>query len=144
MLWLVAELFDGNAGFHSVKQELNTTTPHGRSFVTQLAAFSELEREMIADRTRDAHAACRQKGRRMGQVPYGYRVGADGKTLEEVPQQMRVVLRILREREASRSYYAIAHDLNAEGFTTGRGGKWYPQSVKSILTRKYDGRQNEA
>jgi hypothetical protein len=42
-----------------------------------------------------------------------------------------VLLRmILAERRDAKSYARIARDLNAEGITTVRGGRWYPPAVQ--------------
>ncbi len=137
-LTLIGEVFDGHTGFHSVKQDLDTSTAQGRFFAGQLVLFAELEREMIAERTREAAGACIAQGKQFGALPYGYKKGEDGKTLARCEKEWPVVERIRREREEL-SYSKIAAGLNADGIPTKRGGKWYGETVRCLLTRKRNG-----
>ena len=50
----------------SLRENLDLSTPSGRFLVTVLAAFTELEREMIRDRQRAGIAAARAKGKHLG------------------------------------------------------------------------------
>lgn len=53
----------------SVTQQLNTGTSMGRLRVHVLLSFAQFEREMIAERTRDKHAAARRRGKWTGGSP---------------------------------------------------------------------------
>lgn len=85
-------------------------------------AAARFERAMIAARTRAALAVKKTRGECTGTAPYGYRVGADGKTLvpDEHEQRVLGVVRGLRERGLSfRDVVAEARRLGLVG-RTGR------------------------
>lgn len=47
-------------------QNIDTTSPQGRCFFTVMAAFAELERDMISERTKEGLEAARARGRKGG------------------------------------------------------------------------------
>ena len=51
-----------------VKQKVDTTTPLGKMLLTILAAFAQMERELISERTRAGMQAARAAGRHVGRV----------------------------------------------------------------------------
>ena len=53
-------------------QNIDTSTPHGRFFMTQLGAFAELEWAQIRERTLAGLKARAKKNLRIGLVPLGY------------------------------------------------------------------------
>ena len=98
---------------------LDTATPVGAFTLTALAAVAQLERDLIAQRTRDALDAARRNGQRLGRPV-------------EIDQDVR--LRIAREFHDGSSLSEIARTLTREGAPTARGGrKWYPSSVQAVL-----------
>lgn len=54
--------------FVSLSERLETETPAGRMIFTVLAAVSQLERELIAERVRNGLANARAKGKHIGRV----------------------------------------------------------------------------
>ncbi len=97
-----------------------------------LDAFSEYERLIIGARTKAALKAKRARGEAAGNVPFGYNLNADGRTLDANPQE-QTVLGILRElRHAGYTLRAIAAELNAQGFTTRRGSAWRHEYVARL------------
>jgi len=50
-------------------QDIDTTTPSGRLLFTVLAAVSELELDLIRERTKDGLARVRAEGKRLGRPP---------------------------------------------------------------------------
>ncbi len=59
---LLQVLEDHEVSFVSVTQRLDTSTPMGRCMLSVMTAFAQLEREVIAERTRDKILASRRKG----------------------------------------------------------------------------------
>jgi DNA invertase Pin-like site-specific DNA recombinase len=98
---------------------IDTTTPHGRLMTTVLAGVAELERDLIKTRTRDALAARKAAGVRLGRPSV-------------LPVEVRE--RVTAERAAGASLPVIAAGLTADGVPTVRGGaRWYPSTVAAVL-----------
>lgn len=97
-------------------------------------AFAEFERLRIGVRTRKALGEKRARGERTGTVPYGWRVGRDGKLARDDEEQAALALmQALRAR--GRSYRVICARLTKREIPTRGGGKWLPATVRRILER---------
>ena len=121
-----------NVQFVSVTQEINTATSSGRMMLNILMTFSQYEREVISERTRDKLRASRRKGLYTGGiVVLGYR--AEDKKLVIVPEEARLVRRIFQRYIEIQSPKVIAAELNAEGFTTKSGKPWSTAAIYRIL-----------
>ena len=71
----MAMLEKHGVGFVSTTQSFDTRTSMGRLTLNILASFSQFEREVISERTKDKIAATRRKGMWTGgAVPLGYRI----------------------------------------------------------------------
>jgi DNA invertase Pin-like site-specific DNA recombinase len=100
---------------------VDTSTPAGEAMAHVLATFGQFERRLIGQRTKEALAAKKAAGVRLGRPP-------------TVPPA--VVSRIQRHRARGDSLRAIADSLNRDKVPTAQGGaKWYAATVRAILTR---------
>ena len=77
VLTLMAQLGDAGAGFRSVTEAIDTTTPASRMMMHMVGAFAEFERAMLRERTRTGVEAARQEGR-VGGPPPPLRFGPPG------------------------------------------------------------------
>jgi DNA invertase Pin-like site-specific DNA recombinase len=57
LLQILKRLEEVGAGFRSLTEAIDTTTPVGRMLTQVLESFAEFERAMIKERTRPAHDA---------------------------------------------------------------------------------------
>lgn len=130
-LSIVARLRDAGRGFVSVREQMDSSQPHGRFALTILAALAEMERELISARCREASARCRRTRRVFGRTPFGFR--REGERLEVDPEEVAVLERIRAARDAGKSYSRIAADLNSAGVAPKAGAAWYASSVRSVL-----------
>jgi DNA invertase Pin-like site-specific DNA recombinase len=131
----------------------------GRFLLQQMVAVAELEAGMISKRTKDALAAAKKRGTKLG----GRRrkiVGKDdrgkpvyGAVANGSPRARAAAMRVRQERAAQRatdiaptiktlqergatSLQAIADGLNAQGIPTARGGgSWSATQVMRVLAR---------
>lgn len=101
---------------------IDTTTPHGRAQLALMATFAQLERELIAQRTREALAVKKAQGVRLG-GPVA--IGND------------VAARIVALKSEGKTLRTIADILNNEGIAPARGGsQWYASTVRVVLQRE--------
>ena len=112
-------------------QAINTASAMGRMFLSMMAAFAELERNLIAERTSNALAHKRAKAQRYCRHVYGFDV-AGGSLVPNEGEQ--AALRTIHDwRAAGLSLRAIADKLNDGGIATKTGKVWYAATVKSVL-----------
>ena len=118
VLDLVDRFEQGGIGFHSSQETLDTKSAIGRFVLRTLASLAEMERDLIADRTRDAMAHLKKEGKVYSRPTFG-----DAAT----------VTWMRSERQAGRSYAQVAEALNQRGIPTARGGKWGASTVFGLL-----------
>lgn len=94
--------------------------PAGKFSAQIQAAAAELERGLISVRTREALAQLKADGVRLGRS-----VAADF---------LPTYRRVLDMHADGDSMNAIARKLNDAGVATAKGGKWYPSTVRAIVT----------
>lgn len=97
---------------------LDTTTPAGEMVANVMLSTAQYERRLIGIRTKDALAAKRAQGVRLGR-----------------PQTLSddVVGRIVEAHKAGSSFRAIAAGLEADSVPTAHGGsKWHASAVKAV------------
>jgi DNA invertase Pin-like site-specific DNA recombinase len=69
LLNILEKVNDAGAGFRSVTEHVDTTTPAGRMMLQMLGAFAEFERSMVRERTRLGLQVARERGRIGGRKP---------------------------------------------------------------------------
>jgi len=63
VLHIMERVADAGAGFRSLTENIDTTTPAGRMMMQMVGSFAEFERAMIRERTSAGLAAARAEGR---------------------------------------------------------------------------------
>ncbi len=66
LLSIIDRLQERGAGFESLTEHIDTTSPAGRLMIQMLGAFAEFEREMIRERTKSGMQAAKKRGVRLG------------------------------------------------------------------------------
>jgi hypothetical protein len=117
----------------SVAESLDTGSAAGRLVLNIMVSVSQWEREAIGERTRDAMSHKRTNGERVGTIPFGYRLAADGVHLEAEPKEQEIIGRIRALSQEGHSTRRITETLNSEGYRNRRGSAWRFQYVASIL-----------
>lgn len=110
--------FEGWA-LHFADLDIDTSTPAGEMAANIIISGSQYERRLISQRTRDALAAKRARGERLGATP-------------ALPPE--VTQRIITERHRGRTFQSIADGLMADNIPTARGKtRWYPATINAVL-----------
>ncbi len=98
---------------------LDTTTAAGELVANVVASTSQYERRLIGIRTKEALAAKKAAGVRLGRP-------------STLPPQ--VLMSLIEQRRAGLSLPAIARALNEASTPTAHGGaKWHPSTVAAAL-----------
>jgi len=118
---------------HSVSESLDTSTPHGRFVLTLFGGLAQMERELIAERTRAALAYKRENGQPTSHAPLGFKANGSRERMQPVPEELETVRQILEWWRCGTSYAAIARTLNAEGARTKRGGRWHHTTISRVV-----------
>src|SRR5712692_2813526 len=113
----------------SVADALDTRSAAGRLVLNIMVSVSQWEREAIGERTRDAMRHKRAKGERVGTLPYGAQVAADGVQLEPDVLEQGILSRIRDLSAEGLTTRQVAAELNRQGLTTRRGIAWRFQYV---------------
>ena len=112
-------------------QSMNTATAMGRFFLSTMASFAELERNLISERTTAAMEYKKQHREAYSPTPYGY--NREGNQLQPDLEEQKAIRLIIKWRAQGWTLTRIAEELTKRAIKTKRGGKWYPGTVKYIL-----------
>ncbi|MBW4025561.1 MAG: recombinase family protein [Proteobacteria bacterium] len=69
VLHIMERIAEAGAGFRSLTENIDTTTPAGRMMMQMVGSFAEFDRAMIRERTSAGVAAARAEGRVGGRRP---------------------------------------------------------------------------
>ena len=98
---------------------VDTTTPVGELVASVMVSVAQWERRAIGQRTKDALAAKRASGAKLGRP-------------RQLPATVRK--RIIRMRKNGQTLRGIAEVLNAQGVATAQGGaSWHASTVQKVL-----------
>jgi DNA invertase Pin-like site-specific DNA recombinase len=104
------------------------------------AALAEKERALISQRTKEALAARKASGVRLGNPRNLRQAQTKGRTMasRKAARHAGNVLPIIHYIQASgvSSYLGIAEALNARGVRTARNGQWHATTVRNLLLKQ--------
>ena len=117
------------------RDDVNTSTANGRFFVRMLTVLSQLEIEIVSERTKFGLNGAIKAGHIPGKCPLGYYRAPD-KTLKIDNTTKDIVLRIFELYLEGKSYQTIANILNQEKVLYPQVKKWIDSSVNRIINNK--------
>ena len=117
------------------RDDVNTSTANGRFFVRMLTVLSQLEIEIVSERTKFGLNGAIKAGHIPGKVPLGYYRDTD-KTLKVDVATKGVVLRIFELYLEGKSYQAISNILNEEKVLSPNNKKWCDSTIDRIINNK--------
>lgn len=130
----------------------NGDTPEEMLMKGMIDCFAQYERAMIRGRTKAALGIKKSRGERLGQVPYGWKVGSDGVHLEKEENEQEVIKIVKELREEGISFNGICKMLEkmgikprgvvkaksgdvviSRGVIKGSKGTWHPQMISNMV-----------
>jgi DNA invertase Pin-like site-specific DNA recombinase len=120
-------------GLLSVSEQIDTRTAGGRLVLNVLASVAQWEREAIGERTSAAMKHKAAKGERVGAVPYGFCLAADGVALVEVEAEQAVIGEARALRTAGLSLRAVSAELCRRGFLARAGRIFNAEQVRRMV-----------
>lgn len=114
---------------------IDTSTPTGKFFITVMAGAAELERNLIRERCNEGRKIRKAQGCRVGEIPFGFSLAADGKTLLRCGEEQEAISLALELRAQGYSASGIAAELNHRGIATKKGSQWTHKQVIRLLQR---------
>jgi len=69
------------------------------------------------------------------EIPYGLKIAADGRHLEDDPAEMHVLIRVMEWIVLDKPLSGVAVELNREGLRNRDGNLWNPATVFYLLPR---------
>jgi len=130
---LLHNLEEQGVAFASVSQQLDTSTPMGRCMLSVITAFAQMEREVIAERTKDKVRASRRKGLWTGGRPLlGYDV-VDKRLVvnEDEAERVRAIFELYLDRG---SLLAVIDELRSRAWTAKT---WTNQKGETVRGRAF-------
>ena len=109
------------------------TDPASQLMRTMVDAFAQYERALIRARTKAALAVKSARGERVGCLPYGSSLAADGRTLEPCQAEQAVIATVRAARARGLTLRAIVSELEAAGLSSRSGRPFQKRQVERML-----------
>ena len=130
---LIEEFTKRKVDFHSISENVDTETPTGKFFLTVVSAISQMERDLIGERTADVLQLKKIKGEWVGRVPIGFKLGRRG-ILQVDDKQIKTVEKIKRLRRKGLSIREISGRVGVSKSTIQRLLKVHLKAYKNRYT----------
>jgi len=98
-------------------------------------AFAEYERLIIGARTKSALQSKKTRGERVGHIPFGKRLAADGIHTEDDQTEQAIICKIEELKKTGLSLRKIADYLNTNGYLKREGTLWNHVNLHTICKR---------
>ncbi len=124
-------------------QTLDTSSATGRALLTVVAAFAEMERGLISERTKDGMAYLKRNLKRFTRSLFGWNVRKDGSLVPNWKEQDLIDYMVWQMDGNDISATAVARSLNKRGSTGKQGGTWQSSSVINVANNDFHGSRND-
>ena len=130
---LISDLEKHNCYLVCDRDDVNTSTANGRFFVRMLTVLSQLEIEIVSERTKFGLTGAIKLGHIPGTCPLGYKRDESKKVIiDETTKD--VILRIFNMYLEGKSFQTIANILNEEKVLTPKN--WTDATIEKIINNK--------
>ncbi len=130
---LIAVLEKHNCYLVCDRDDVNTSTANGRFFVRMLTVLSQLEIEIVSERTKFGLNGAIKSGHLPGTIPLGYKKDGNKKTIiDETTKD--IVIRIFNMYLEGKSYQQIANILKEEKVLAPK--QWRDSTIEKIIENR--------
>ncbi len=126
-------LAKSGADLVSLSEKIDTTSAAGKMVFRMLAVLAEFERDQISERTTTAMQFKKSQGERVGAVPYGHDLAADGVNLLSNPDEQDVITQARELHAGGMSLRKIAAELQRRGFNARNGGAFQSEQIRRMV-----------
>ena len=132
---LISELEKHHCFLVCDRDDVNTSTANGRFFVRMLTVLSQLEIEIVSERTKFGMTGAIKAGHIAGPCPIGYYRDKD-KVCRIDNSTKDIVLRIFNLYLQGKSYWQIAQIFNKEKVLYPEKKKWTDTMISRIINNR--------
>ena len=132
---LITELEKNNCYLICDRDDVNTSTANGRFFVRMLTVLSQLEIEIVSERTKFGMTGAIKAGHIPSHCPIGYK-RADDKRMIVDETTKDVVIRIYNMYLEGKSYQEISNTFNSEKVLFPQKKKWRDVDIERIINNR--------
>lgn len=134
---LISErLGKAGADLASLSENIDTTSAAGKMMFRMLAVLAEFERDQISERTSTALQHKRTLGERVGNLPFGQRLAADGIHLEPHPEEQDAIRLVHCLRASGLSLRGIQDALREKGIRNRKGNTTWGLNLLAKLVKQ--------
>ena len=126
---LIADLEKHNCYLVCDRDDVNTSSPNGRFFVRMLTVLSQLEIEIVSERTKFGLTGAIKSGHIPSTCPIGYKRENKKMVIDETTKD--TVIRIFNLYLEGKSYQTIANIFNEEKVLSSK--KWKDSNIEKII-----------
>ena len=132
LLTLVEEVFKlNNVEFHSITEKIDTSTAQGKFFLTIIGAMAQMERDLVAERTKEALRYKKSSFEVYSPTPFGF--DRENGHIKPNEKELKVVALMKKLRRKGLSYQGIINNLNEKRIPTKNRKNWSKSTIGGIL-----------
>jgi site-specific DNA recombinase len=103
---------------HIIDTNIDTSTPYGRAFTQIIGVFAELERQMIAERVKEAYIEKKRNNEAWGRVSFGDMI--INKKIQKDNKAQKDIYKIINMRKRGFSLRKISKEMKMAGINISR------------------------
>ena len=117
----------------SLSEQIDTSTAAGRMVFRMLSTMAEFERDLVSERTKAALSHKKAKQERVGGIPHGFKLAADGVHLVPAEREQEIKRLAAELRANGLTLRQISDELAAMGTFNRAGRPFNPKSLACML-----------
>lgn len=133
----VEELSSENKALHVVDVggvSIDTSSGMGEGILGLMGALANLERITLRERTKASLQHKKEKGERVGSIPYGFGLDPqNSKMLEKDAEEQKIIKKVLSLRKKGLSSRKISKELEKKGLFSRSGKPFYSTQILRII-----------